>query len=76
MLIILGFPPLFIIIWENKTNSLMKYTREQISKVVKNIFSRYDLDEDGFLNKNEVTLLMNETYQKLHKRDLNQLELE
>ena len=46
----------------------MKYTREQISKVVRNIFSKFDLDSDGFLNQKEITLLINETYQKLHKR--------
>lgn len=54
----------------------MKYSREQISKVVKNVFSKYDIDEDGFLDRDEVTLLMNETYRKLHKRELNQVEIE
>ena len=54
----------------------MKYTREQISKVVKNIFSKFDLDDDGFLSKKEITLLINETYQKLHKRELNKVEID
>lgn len=37
----------------------MKYSLSEIMRVIRKIFLKYDIDEDGFLDRQEVTLLIN-----------------
>ena len=54
----------------------MKYSREQILAAVRTVFSKYDMNQDGYLDRDEIKLFMNEIFKKLHARELNKVEMD
>ena len=50
----------------------MSLTDKQITLVVARLFIKYDVDEDGFLDRHELKQLLNEAFHHLHLSQISE----
>jgi Ca2+-binding EF-hand superfamily protein len=54
----------------------MSFTNKQITSVVGKLFIKYDRDEDGFLDGNEITVIFNKALRSLNQAEMSEREVE